>query len=102
MIDGHPMLCHAYLSVLEDSGTLAAAGLQPRHRLALDEAGYIRAAALERGLAWVEAGADGASHKLQRGFRPRAAPSARFIADFRLRTAMGDRLGRITAPGNTG
>jgi uncharacterized protein len=48
-------------------------------------------AAIERGLARVEAGAQG-SHKLARGYRPVPTFSAHFLADPRLRAAVADYL----------
>jgi hypothetical protein len=50
-------------------------------------------AAIERGLARVEAGAQG-SHKLSRGYRPVPTYSAHYIADPRLRAAVADYLER--------
>jgi predicted N-acyltransferase len=48
-------------------------------------------AAIARGLSRVEAGAQG-EHKLSRGYRPVPTFSAHFIADPRLRQAVGDSL----------
>ncbi|NQU61983.1 MAG: N-acetyltransferase [Rhodospirillales bacterium] len=54
------------------------------------EACYYRAIdyAIEHGLKWVEAGAQG-PHKVQRGYLPRLTYSAHWIADAALRTAVG-------------
>ncbi len=49
--------------------------------------------ACSRGLARVEAGAQG-SHKLARGYRPVPTRSAHFIADIRFRAAVADYLAR--------
>jgi predicted N-acyltransferase len=49
--------------------------------------------AIERGLARVEAGAQG-SHKLSRGYRPVPTYSAHYLADPRLRAAVADYLER--------
>ncbi|HEX8192275.1 MAG TPA: GNAT family N-acetyltransferase [Allosphingosinicella sp.] len=49
--------------------------------------------AIERGLARVEAGAQG-SHKLSRGYRPVPTFSAHYLADPRLRAAVADYLER--------
>jgi predicted N-acyltransferase len=49
-------------------------------------------AAISRGLARVEAGAQG-EHKLSRGYRPVPTYSAHFLADSRLRDAVADYLG---------
>jgi predicted N-acyltransferase len=49
--------------------------------------------AIERGLARVEAGAQG-SHKLSRGYRPVPTYSAHYLADPRLHAAVADYLGR--------
>src|SRR5690606_7539475 len=49
--------------------------------------------AIERGLATVEAGAQG-PHKLQRGYLPVETYSAHYIADLRLREAVADFLAR--------
>ncbi|MDP6883976.1 MAG: GNAT family N-acetyltransferase, partial [Rhodospirillales bacterium] len=53
------------------------------------EACYYRAIdfAIERGLKWVEAGAQG-PHKIQRGYLPRATYSAHWIADPGLKNAV--------------
>jgi hypothetical protein len=48
-------------------------------------------AAIARGLARVEAGAQG-SHKLARGYRPVATVSAHYLRDPRLRDAVADYL----------
>ena len=53
-------------------------------------------AAIERGLARVEAGAQG-SHKLARGYRPVATWSAHYIADAGFRRAVADYLERERA-----
>ncbi|MDG2321621.1 MAG: GNAT family N-acetyltransferase [Rhodospirillaceae bacterium] len=49
--------------------------------------------AIERGLSWVEAGAQG-PHKLQRGYLPRKTYSAHWIADPGFRTAIKQYLGQ--------
>ena len=57
------------------------------------EACYYRAIdfAIERGLEWVEAGAQG-PHKIQRGYLPRHTYSAHWIVDPRFRDAVADYL----------
>lgn len=57
------------------------------------EACYYRAIdfAIERGLTWVEAGAQG-PHKIQRGYIPRHTYSAHWIADSGFRKAVADYL----------
>lgn len=49
--------------------------------------------AIERGLKWVEAGAQG-HHKIQRGYLPRKTYSAHWIADPRLESAIADFVQR--------
>lgn len=62
------------------------------------EACYYRAIdfAIDRGLATVEAGAQG-EHKIQRGYMPQRTYSAHLIRDPGLRTAVADYLRRETA-----
>lgn len=49
--------------------------------------------AIERGLKWVEAGAQG-QHKIQRGYLPRKVRSVHWIADPRMRHAIADFVHR--------
>ena len=70
-------------------------GCVERHDFLHFEACYYRAIdfAIERGLEWVEAGAQG-PHKVQRGYLPRRTYSAHWIADPRFRDAVADYLDR--------
>ena len=68
-------------------------GCIERHDFLHFEACYYRAIdfAIERGLEWVEAGAQG-PHKVQRGYMPRRTYSAHWIVDSRFRDAVADYL----------
>ncbi len=73
-------------------------GCEARYRMLYFEACFYRAIdfAIARGLARVEAGAQG-PHKIQRGYLPSPTYSAHWIREPRFRKAVGDFLGRERA-----